>query len=150
MLKKAMLVLVAVTLLAGTAVYAGMEDRGYSKLPDAWEAAYNSGEAAAVAAMYAEDGKRMPPDMPIVEGREAVQAQVQGGMDQGLAKVEIETVEVRVHEDNAWSRGTFKTMDADGNVTSEGKWVNISKWADGKWMVHLDIWNMDAPMAMPE
>lgn len=149
-MRKITVLVVMATLVAAGAAYAGHHEGEYEKLPAAWEAAYNTGEAAAVAAMYLEDGKRMPPDMPIVEGREAVQAQIQGGMDQGLAKVGIELVESMVSGDMGCSRGTFKTMDADGNVTSSGKWVNVSKYVDGKWMVHLDIWNFDAPQAMPE
>jgi ketosteroid isomerase-like protein len=93
---------------------------------------------------------RMPPDMPIAEGRAAIAAQVQAGMDQGLVKVDIEMVESMVSGELGVARGTFKGIDAEGNTMTAGKWMSISKWVDGKWQIHADIWNMDAPMAMAE
>ena len=148
--KKLSLCLLLVALLASSAVFAGHHEAEYDKLAENWAAAYNNEGAAAVAALYLEDGMRMPPDMPIAKGREAIQAQVQAGMDAGLAKVDIELVESMVSGEMGVSRGTFKGTDADGNTMTEGKWMSVSKWVDGKWRVHADIWNMDAPAPMPE
>ena len=148
--KKLALCLMLVALLASSAVFAGHHEAEYEKLADHWEAAYNNEGAAAVAALYLEDGMRMPPDMPIAKGRAAIAAQVQAGMDAGLAKVDIELVEAMVSGETGVSRGTFKGMGADGTAMTEGKWMSVSKWVDGKWQVHADIWNMDAPPLMPE
>jgi len=148
--QKIALCLMLVALLASSAVFASHHEAEYDKLADNWEAAYNNEGAAAVAALYLEDGMRMPPDMPIAEGRAAIQAQVQGGMDQGLAKVDIEMVESMVSGEVGIARGTFKGSDADGNTMTEGKWMSVSKWVDGKWQIHADIWNMDAPAAVVE
>lgn len=139
-----------VALLASSAVFAAHHEAEYERLADHWEAAYNNEGAAAVVALYLEDGMRMPPDMPIAKGRAAIQAQVQAGMDAGLAKVDIQLVEAMVSGEVGVSRGTFKGFDAEGNAMTEGKWMSVSKWVDGKWQVHADIWNMDAPAAMPE
>ncbi|MGB5159742.1 MAG: DUF4440 domain-containing protein [Thermoanaerobaculia bacterium] len=148
--QKVKLCLLMVALLASSAVFAEHHEAEYEKLADNWEAAYNNEGAAAVAALYLEDGMRMPPDMPIAKGRAAIQAQVQGGMDAGLAKVEIELVESMVSGEMGVSRGTFKGLDADGKTMTEGKWLSVSKWVDGKWQAHADIWNMDAPAAVVE
>ena len=142
--------LLMVALLASSVAFAGDHEAEYEKLADNWEAAYNNEGAAAVVALYLEDGMRMPPDMPIAKGRAAIQAQVQAGMDAGLAKVDIELVEAMVSGETGVSRGTFKGMGADGTAMTEGKWMSVSKWVDGKWQVHADIWNMDAPPPMPE
>ena len=139
-----------VALLTGSVVFAAHHEAEYEKLAKNWESAYNNEGAAAVAALYLEDGMRMPPDMPIAKGRAAIAAQVQGGMDLGLAKVKIEMVESMVSGEMGVARGTFKGIDADGNTMTEGKWMSVSKWVDGKWQVHADIWNMDAPAPMPE
>ena len=148
--QKVKLCLLMVALLASSAVFASHHEAEYDKLADNWEAAYNNEGAAAVVALYLEDGMRMPPDMPIAKGRAAIQAQVQAGMDAGLAKVDIELVEAMVSGETGVSRGTFKGMGADGTAMTEGKWMSVSKWVDGKWQVHADIWNMDAPPPMPE
>jgi len=149
--KKLSLCLLMVALLASSAVFAAHhEAEEYEKLADNWETAYNNKGAAAVAALYLEDGMRMPPDMPLVEGRTAIQAQIQGGMDAGLVKIDIETIESMVSGEVGVARGIFKGMDADGNTVSEGKWGSVSKWVDGKWQIHHDIWNSDAPAAVVE
>lgn len=148
--QKITICLLMVGLLASPAVFAAHHEAEYEKLAKNWESAYNNEGAAAVAALYHEDGMRMPPDMPIAKGRAAIAAQVQGGMDLGLAKVKIEMVESMVSGEVAVARGTFKGVDADGNAMTEGKWMSVSKWVDGKWQIHADIWNMDAPMPAPE
>lgn len=148
--KKVLLCLAVIALLASSTVWAQHQE-GYAGLGKAWEATYNSGDASALAAMYLEDGMRMPPDMPIAMGRDAIQALIQEGMDQGLAKVKIETIESQeVMGEWGFARGTFETMDADGNSLGAGKWVNVSKHVDGKWLTHLDIWNFDAPQPASE
>jgi len=149
--KKVSLCLAVIALLAGSAVWAEHHEEGFAGMGKAWEAAYNSGDLAAVASMYLEDGMRMPPGMPIVTGREAIQAQIQQGVDRGLAKVKIETVESHeVMGEWGFARGTFTAMDAEGNTLGNGKWVNVSKHVDGKWFTHFDIWNYDAPLPASE
>jgi ketosteroid isomerase-like protein len=149
--KRLLLTLAVVALVAISPVLAGHHEAAeFEKLGERWEAAYNNEGAAAVVAMYLEHGMRMPPDMPIAKGREAIQAQIQGGLDAGLAKVDIEMVESMVFGEKAVARGTFKGMDAEGNKITEGKWANVCKWVDGEWKIYYDIWNMDAPAASAE
>jgi len=148
--KKVSLCLTVIALLAGSAVWAE-HNKEYAGMGKAWEAAYNTGDASAVAAKYLEDGMRMPPDQPIVKGRDAVQAQIQEGMDKGLVKVKVETIESdAIMGEWGFSRGTFTAMDADGNSMGSGKWVNVSKHVNGKWFTHFDIWNYDAPLPTAE
>ncbi|MGB5296438.1 MAG: hypothetical protein WBP34_15970, partial [Thermoanaerobaculia bacterium] len=64
--------------------------------------------------------------------------------------VDIELAEAMVIGETGVSRGTFKGIDADGNTMTEGKWMSVSKWVDGKWQAHADIWNMDAPAMVVE
>lgn len=143
------IVLLAATLAIGAgtaAVVADHHEEAYHAMADAWEAAYNTGDAAAVAAFYLEDGMRMPPHATVVNGREAIQAQIQEGMDMGLAKIDITTVESKVWGDEGWARGTWVGMDAEGNTLDQGKWMQIGRLVDGKWHAAMDIWNSDLPM----
>lgn len=146
--KRLTLITTVFALISGPVVWAAHHEvTNPGDLAKAWERAYNTSGAAAVAAMYVEEGMRMPPDMPTVKGREAIQAQVQGGIDQGLVKVQIDSVETIEMGDLAVLRGTWKGMDAEGNGISEGKWANTLKKIDGKWFIYYDIWNMDAAAA---
>ena len=91
----------------------------------------------------------MPADMPIVEGRDAIKAQIQAGIDRGLAQVKIKTVAAKSMGDMASMRGVFELMDAEGNSMIKGKWANLLKKVDGEWMIIYDIFNYDAPMPVP-
>lgn len=149
--KKVCLCLALVTLLAGSGAWADHHEGGdFGKLAEEWQAAYNKGDVDAVGAMYAEDGIRMPPDVPMVSGREAIKAQIQAGMEMGMVKVKIEPVEMKVMGEMAHGRGTFTGMDAEGNTIAQGKWANVAKMVDGKWQVQYDIFNYDAPRPAPE
>lgn len=148
--KKLSMSFAVLALLAGSMAWAGHHEAEYEALSQKWEAAYNSGDAAAVAALYAEDGSRMPPDVPIVTGREAVQAQIQGGMDLGMVKAKIETLVSHVSGDVGHARGEFTLMSADGGTMTQGKWASVAKYVDGEWQIQFDIWNYDAPFSPPE
>jgi ketosteroid isomerase-like protein len=54
-----------------------------------WEKEYNAGNLAAVLALYAADGCRMPPNQEAVHGSEAILAQLKAGKDRGFAQVKI-------------------------------------------------------------
>lgn len=150
-MKKTFVVSVALAVvLMGSWAWAGHHEGEFDKVAEAWASAYNAGDAAAVAAMYAEDGIRLPPDMPSAEGREAIQSQVQGDMDQGLVKVKIKMVESKVMGEMGFARGVFEGFGADGSSLGMGKWANSAQYVDGKWHIRYDIWNRDAPMPAPE
>ena len=137
---------VAALALVGGSVVQAAHHEDYAAMADAWEAAYNQGDAAAVAAMYVEDGMRMPPNAPTVTGREAIQAQIEQGIGMGMVKVDITTVDSKVMGDDGWARGTYVGMDAEGNTIAKGKWVQVGKKVDGKWHAYFDIWNSDMPL----
>ncbi len=145
-----MLCLTVAVLMTGSVALAAHHEGGFEEMAATWEAAYNKGDVAAVAAMYAEDGMRMPPDMPTVKGRAAIQEQIQAGMEGGLAKVKITVDDSHTSGEMGHARGTFVGMDAEGNTIAVGKWANVAKMVDGKWQVQFDIFNYDAPMPAGE
>ncbi len=147
--RKILVCLAVMVLAVGSGAWAAHHEGDLSKLAEAWQATYNAGDYAAVVALYAEDGMRMPPDTPTVSGHEGIQAQIQAGVDMGLAKVMISVAESHIQGDVGHGRGTFEGMDAEGNTISKGKWANCIKMVDGEWKIHYDIFNYDAPLAAP-
>ena len=137
---------VLVTLALTPAAMAGgwkTYDEGMAK---SWAEIYNTGDAAAVAAYYAKDGMRLPPNAPRIDGRQAIQASIEEGMEMGIAKVELETDEFEISGDQAFTRGTYVIIDREGNQIDNGKWIQIAKRIDGAWYAHCDIWNSDNPL----
>ncbi|HUF57551.1 MAG TPA: SgcJ/EcaC family oxidoreductase, partial [Thermohalobaculum sp.] len=107
---------------------------------DAFEQAFNAGDAAAVAAFYTEDAVALPPGAPMVRGREAIQAMWQGAIDGGFTDLELTPEEIEVIGDTAIEMSTLSGTTADGPTT--GKYIVVWKKSGDDWLLHRDIWNM--------
>ncbi|ODR88528.1 hypothetical protein A8M32_25545 [Sinorhizobium alkalisoli] len=109
--------------------------------------AFNTKDAAAVAAHYAEDAAILPPDSPRVDGRDKIQQFWQGAIDGGVSDLALEAVEISESGDFAFEVGKFslKAPGKDANsVDQAGKYIVIwKKGADGAWHLYRDIWNAD-------
>ncbi len=108
-----------------------------------------AGDWAAVAALYAPDGVRMPPNQVIEEGRAAIQA----GSAEGATVTDqtITSVELDGRGGLAYDRGTYSiTLRVEGMpepITDTGKYlVTLEKQADGSWLLTSLIWNSDLPL----
>ncbi len=111
--------------------------------------AFSQGDAAGVAACYTEDAQLMPPNGEIVSGREAVQANFQEAMNEGL-NVQLETVELESHGDTAYEVGRAITTGEDGQTVDESKYIVIWKKVGDEWKMHRDIFNSNLPLPAPE
>jgi ketosteroid isomerase-like protein len=102
---------------------------------------------------YATDGVIvMPPNEPMVVGREAAMAWGQAFVNAvTIEGVSYDQTEITVSGDLAVEHYTSSlTMRMEGSeeaMTEELKGVHVyRKQADGTWKMTLDVWNMDAPM----
>lgn len=104
--------------------------------------AFNSGDAAATAAFYAENAIAMPPGVGALEGRAAIQDHMSADMArmQGM-KMTFETKEVRAMHDHAIEFGGYTVEGDDGAHIDHGKYITVwSQTSDG-WKIVRDIWN---------
>lgn len=112
-----------------------------------FEEAFNSGDAAAVAAHYTEDAALLPPDAARVDGRAAIEKFWKGAMDSGFKDLNLEAVEVEESGQIAYEVGTFAGTvpgQGGGRANIAGKYIVVWKKAqDGAWRLHRDIWNGD-------
>jgi uncharacterized protein (TIGR02246 family) len=132
--------------LAGAAAAKEGPLDGMSK---AWETAFNKGDAAAVAALYAEDGALLPPNEKRVQGRTDITAFAKGMYDGGFR---IATTDQDIWVDGALGAksGTYVVTDKDGKAVDHGKWLEVwHRGADGKWLMVRDMWNSDDPPPPP-
>lgn len=121
---------------------------GIAETSERFEAAYNGGDAAALAELYTEDAALLPPGAARVDGREEIAALWQGYMDAGVRDFDLETVEVEDHGESASEVGTFSLTVPDGEggrAGGQGKYIVLwRRGDDGVWRLHRDIWN-DTP-----
>ncbi len=112
--------------------------------------AFNRGDAAAVANMYTSDALLLPPNNPIIVGRQGIREFWQKLITAGLKVVSLETERVEACGDTAYEVGyytlTIPTA-AGGTVTDQGKYIVVWKREARKWKLARDIWNTSAPPA---
>ena len=112
--------------------------------------AFKRGDAAAVASLYAEDAKLLPPNQRTARGREAIRQFWQGVMDMGVKEADIEIQEVEAQDDTAYEVGRYTLTIQQGNgerASDAGKYVVIWKRQGDGWKLAVDIFNSDTPTA---
>ena len=139
-----LVLMLGAALAAVPAVAADKSDM--AALAAVWEKEYNADNLAAVVALYASDGCRMPPNQEAVHGSEAILAQLKAGKDRGLAKVKIAVTTAESSGDLSYGTGTYVITGADGSHLDHGKWMLVSKKSNGVWKTQCDIFNSDMPM----
>ncbi len=113
-------------------------------MDDRWEEAFNSGDADAVAALYAEDARVLPPNAELGQGRDVARAAF-GEMIASGIKAQLETIEAVVAGDLGHRVGTYSLHGPDGAVLDRGKYIETWRQIDGAWQIENDIWNSDLP-----
>ena len=112
---------------------------------ETFEAAFNSGDAAAVASHYTTDAALLAPDTARIDGREAIQGLWQAYVDAGVVDLKLTTVDLDDLGGIANEIGTYTLTAPDGNggmVQAGGKYIVVWKADDsGVWHLHWDIWN---------
>ena len=114
------------------------------KLEDAFAAAFNKGDAHAIAMMYTANGIALPPGAPMVKGRKAIEAfWAQAATQLGEMKLKVLSV-------TPLGPGTAREIGVVDLSTKAqppqpliGKYVVIWRRVGRQWLAETDIWNLD-------
>ena len=107
-------------------------------------------DAAALASLYDEDGRFLPPNMEPCEGPAAIQAAMQGLLDMGARSLDVEPIDVREAGDMTIEYGRYTLgIEPEGAeaVTDVGKYIVVHQvQEDGSTKIVLDIFNSNSPL----
>ena len=104
--------------------------------------------AAGLAELYTEDAQVLPPNSSPVKGRPAIE-QFFAAILTGIAKVQLDTVEVEGHGGTAHELEALTFFDASGAKIDEGKAIVIWKKVGDDWKLHRDIFSSNLPPPAP-
>jgi uncharacterized protein (TIGR02246 family) len=105
-------------------------------------------DAAALASLYAENGKFLPPGMAPCEGRAQIQSAMQLLLDMGARSLDVEPLEVREIDNQTVEYGRYTLrIEPPGSeaVTDIGKYLVVhERQAGGTTKIVYDIFNSNA------
>lgn len=129
-------------LLAGPAL--AQSKAAIQRLNDQWTAAFNKGDAAAVAAIYAADAYVLPPGGDMVKGRAAIEAFWKKAATQ-VGDAKLVTIDVLPLGRRAAREIGTVTLETKAQPPQQvvGKYVVVWRKIGGKWLLATDIWNMN-------
>jgi uncharacterized protein (TIGR02246 family) len=114
------------------------------KLDDVWTAAFNKGDAAAVAVLYTEDAYVLPPGSSMVKGRAAIEAFWRQAAQQ-MGDARLTTIDVLPLGRSAAREIGTVTLKTKSQPPQEivGKYVVVWRKIGRDWKLATDIWNTD-------
>lgn len=109
--------------------------------------ACRASDAAAVAAIYADDATLMPAAHKLIKGRQDIEEYFRGAFESGPLDLKLEILSVTRHGDLAYEIGKVTVMvgiEEDRQLEWVGKYLSVWKHrADGTWKMAVDISNSD-------
>lgn len=125
------------------------------KLWEAYATSTNEGNLERWTSLWTEEGIQMPPGEPRRIGKEHIQRAMQTKFERfSIHNMVIDTDEVRILGDRAYSHGTYRfdITPKEGGMTEsiQGKFLDILvKQADGSWKIAIDCHNYNEAEGSP-
>jgi ketosteroid isomerase-like protein len=111
------------------------DETSLRKVAELWKDSYNKGDAAGVAALYAEDAYYLTQHFitGILHGRARIQAYVQRGVDARYQVDSIEVISLDCSGDFAYTVGQYRSTNAGQKAL--GVNIVVLKKIVGKWLI---------------
>ena len=118
---------------------------------DAFVIAFNAKDVSKILDLYAENSVFMPPNEPVIRGRDALKHFYEGLFTRaGATDLKMDLAEVSGHGTLAYQSGTFEMSlkPATGPAGRDrGKYLFVLRKMGNGWRYHYTMWNSDLPAA---
>ena len=112
-------------------------------------AAFNAKQMDTIVGTYADNSVFMPPNAPLLRGREPLKSFYSDLFGRGATDLKMESDTVVGHGPLAYQAGTYSMMYADpakaGSVRDRGKYLLVLRKMNGTWHTEYTIWASDLP-----
>jgi ketosteroid isomerase-like protein len=154
-MRKSVLVLLGVVCLASACSGAkpgeefGMKDQAaIRERTGAFTKAFNAKDVGEVLAVYTENSTFMPPNEPVLRGRDALKTYYDDLIKSGATNLKMDVGEVSGHGPLAYQSGTYELDRKPGGRLTDhdrGKYLFIARKLNNTWRYEYMVWNSDLP-----
>jgi uncharacterized protein (TIGR02246 family) len=131
----------------------GMKDQATIRSrTDAFVKAFNDKDVAQVLSIYAENSVFMPPNQPIIRGKDALKTFYDDLLKSGATNLKLNVAEVSGHGPLAYESGTYEMDVAPPSGTAShdrGKYLFVVRKTGDVWRYEYTMWNSDLPARNP-
>ena len=107
-------------------------------------AAFNNKEIDKVIDFYVDSSVLMPPNKPLLRGRDALKSYYGSEVARG-GQLTMEAEEVQGHGPLAYVSGTY-AISYQGGARDRGKYLRVLRLMNGTWRLEKTIWSSDLPV----
>ena len=107
-------------------------------------AAFNDKNIDRLLEFYADNSTFMPPNAPLLRGREPLRSFYRGMLDKGATALQLQPEDVAGHGPIAYESGAYSVSYADGG-RDRGKYLLVLRNTGGTWRTEKTIWSSDLP-----
>jgi ketosteroid isomerase-like protein len=107
-------------------------------------AAFNNKELDKVIEFYVDNSVLMPPNKPLLRGRDALKSYYSAEVARG-GQLTMDAVEVQGHGPLAYVAGTY-SITYTGGDRDRGKYLRVLRLMNHSWRLEKTIWSSDLPV----
>lgn len=107
--------------------------------------AFQNDDSVGVANCFTTDAKLMGSNHPSIEGKENIRHYFSKIMEGGVAKIDLQTIQVSGDSSILAEVGTYLSSDKKKQQTDKGKYIVLWKQEAGNWKMYRDMWTTDLP-----
>ncbi len=108
-----------------------------------WSKAFDSGDAAAVAALYADGARSFPPGAAALVGRSDIESYWRADIGEGGVATTLTPTDAIVQGDVLHVEGTYQVTGSNQAELAKGQYQQLWTRAGGPWRVQREMWRMD-------